>query len=264
MDAIIAPGTTELWIRRFHEADDASIALVCFPHAGGAASYYFSLSRAVTPLIDVRSVQYPGRQDRRREPLIGTISALADEVTEHVLAALGPWDRRPVAFFGHSMGAVVAFEVADRLRRRGAELTHLFVSARGAPDCHQPEGVHTRDDAGLLAELSRLGGTGGVVLDDAEMRRLLLPVVRADYQAIETYRYLPRPPLNCPVTAMTGDRDPKVTRDCVRAWSAHTAAAFDCRQFPGGHFYLAENFACVVEAIRAALRAGHDQAGSGP
>src|SRR4051794_17447704 len=119
MEEVTALSATKLWIRRFHEADERGPVLVCFPHAGGAAGSYFPLSRALAPSLEVWAVQYPGRQDRRHEPLIGDIPPLADRAAGHVLAALARRPGRPAAFLGHSMGASVAFEVARRLRDHG-------------------------------------------------------------------------------------------------------------------------------------------------
>ncbi|MDQ0954324.1 surfactin synthase thioesterase subunit [Streptomyces phaeochromogenes] len=108
---------SERWIRRYHPAPDASTRLVCFPHAGGSATFYHPVSRALSPEIDVVAVQYPGRQERRTEPLVDSVEKLADLIVPE----LEPWLDRPLTFFGHSMGASLAYEVALRLRRGTAE-----------------------------------------------------------------------------------------------------------------------------------------------
>src|ERR1700712_4687720 len=114
------------WIRRFHESPGASARLVCFPHAGGAATYFYPLSRTLAPSIEALAVQYPGRQDRRAEPCVDDIHELADLVAP----ALLEWADRPLALFGHSMGATLAFEVAGRLEKAGVRPAGLFVSGR--------------------------------------------------------------------------------------------------------------------------------------
>ncbi|WP_138796198.1 thioesterase II family protein, partial [Escherichia coli] len=138
-----------------HPAAEPPTRLVCFPHAGGSAAYFHGVSRALSPAVDVLAVQYPGRQDRRHEPLIDSIDGLAARVREE----LAPWTDRPLALFGHSMGAMVAFEVALRLTADGAAPSVLFASGRRAPSRYREESVHLHDDAGIMAELSRLDGT---------------------------------------------------------------------------------------------------------
>jgi surfactin synthase thioesterase subunit len=240
------------WIRRFLPVPDAATRLVCLPHAGGSASYYFPVSQRLSGEdIDVVAVQYPGRQDRRHEPCIDDLRALADAVVD-VLRPTG--DRRPIALFGHSMGATLAFEVACLLERAGTGPTHLFVSGRRAPSRPRDERVHLLDDDGLLADVRRLSGTDARILDDEEIVRTALPAIRADYRAAETYRYRPVPPLRCPITAFTGDDDPKATVDEVGSWREHTTAAFDMRVFAGGHFFLAQHQAVILRVVAEALR----------
>lgn len=238
------------WIRRFHRSEDSSIVLVCFPHAGGSASNYFAMSQALAPSIEVLAVQYPGRQDRRREPFIDNIPTLADEIFE----ALAPLSAYPFAFFGHSMGAVLSFEVARRFEQRTKTGPRwLFVSGRRAPSRYRISDVHLRDDAGLLAELRAAGGTQGRVLDDPEMLAMILPAIRNDYKAIEKYVYVEGPLLTCPVTVLVGDRDSQTSVDDAAAWKEHSTGDFDIHVFPGGHFYLEAFQAEVNDAILAAL-----------
>jgi surfactin synthase thioesterase subunit len=245
------------WIRRFHPCSDSGARLVCFPHAGGSASYYYPFSQTLAPGIEVLTVQYPGRQDRRHEPPLTDVRRIAAGAA----AALEPWlgggSTGPVAFFGHSMGAVVAYETALLLRdRTGWEPARLFASGRRAPSRPRGGDVHTRDDAGLVAELRRVGGTDERFLGDRELLAAILPVTRADYRAIETYAWSPVPPLGCPVTALTGDADPQTTAEEAAAWREHTTGPFELRVFPGGHFYLDAQRAAVVGAVRAVLPDG--------
>ncbi|MFG3258660.1 thioesterase II family protein [Streptomyces sp. NPDC048172] len=239
------------WIRRFHPAPEAATRLVCLPHAGGSASFYFPVSRALAPQVDVLAVQYPGRQDRLAEPCVESIADLADAVTERLL----PWADRPLAVFGHSMGATLAFEVALRLEQRGITLQALFPSGRRAPSRHREETTHLRDDAGLVQAVKELGGTESQMLDDEELLRAVLPAIRSDYRAAETYRYRPGPPLSCPVYAMVGDSDPRASVDEVRSWGDHTEERFELQTYPGGHFYLNAQAPRVVDAITRALTA---------
>ncbi|MBL1110299.1 thioesterase [Streptomyces sp. 5-8] len=235
-----------LWIRRYEPRPDAAVRLVCLPHAGGSASFYRPVSVTMPESVDVLAVQYPGRQDRRDEPCATSIAELAD----HVTSVLLPWTDRPLLLFGHSMGATLGFEVARRLERdHDVVLRALFASARRAPSCPRQENVHLRDDDGLVEEMRRLSGTDSAILDDDELIRMALPAIRADYRAAETYVYEPGPNLTCPVVALVGDDDPKVTVDEARAWSRHTDAASECHVFEGGHFYLTSHQGKVRELL---------------
>ena len=241
----------DLWIRNYHQAPSDAPRLICLPHAGGSATFYFPLSRALSPAIEVIAIQYPGRQDRRHEPLVDNLQELA----ALVFKVLSPWPGKPVAIFGHSMGASLGFELARMAERQGETLPRLFVSGRRAPSRPRHETVHLRDDEGLLADLRRLSGTDSRILGDEEMLRLSLPAIRSDYKAAETYTYEPGQPLNCPITAFTGDNDPKATVDEVSSWAEHTVSDFDLNVFTGGHFFLAQHQAAILKKIAEQLTA---------
>jgi surfactin synthase thioesterase subunit len=234
------------WIRRYHPSDASAGRLVCFPHAGGSASYYHPLSERFSPAIDVIALQYPGRQDRRQEACIRNIHILADKITEQLLRL----SDKPTLFFGHSMGATLAFEVAWRLEEKGRNAPlRVIVSGRSAPGIVRGEKVHQLDDAGILAEIRQLNGTESALLEDEEILRMSLPSIRGDYQAIETYSYTPGRILSCPITMFTGDSDPRTTIEAADAWRYYTDGPFRIRVFPGGHFYLNSNTASVVAEI---------------
>ncbi|MFJ6619339.1 thioesterase II family protein [Kitasatospora sp. NPDC091335] len=240
----------DLWVRRYHPAPDAGHRLLCLPYAGGSASYFFPVSRALSPQVDVLAVQYPGRQDRRHEPCVESVQELADLLVDVVK----PWTDRPLSLFGHSMGASVAFELALRLEDLGIVPHALFASGRRAPCAPRDEWIHRRDDQSLLAEIKRLDGTDSNLLDDEEMVRMVLPVIRSDYKAAETYRPAPdAPKLTVPVLALVGDDDPKVTVDEARRWREHTSGPFEIEVFRGGHFYLNAHANTVVDRIRTRL-----------
>lgn len=196
-------------------------------------------------------MQYPGRQDRRAEPLFEDVRKLAAAIA----GALVPWAGRPWAFFGHSMGAIVAFETARLLEGRPgvAPLVRLIASGRRAPSTFRHETVHQRDDAGLIAELRQLNGTENEVFRDEELLRLVLPAIRGDYRAIETYRGDPEARIGAPVSVFVGDDDPRVTLEEARAWEAHTEGGFELHVFSGGHFYLVPGLAETADRIAAVL-----------
>jgi surfactin synthase thioesterase subunit len=239
----------DAWLRRFRPAPAAPVRLVCFPHAGGSANYFMAVARAMAPAVDVVSVQYPGRQDRRGEPCVATI----DELADLVVRVLDGGDERPVAFFGHSMGATLAFEVALRMGVAGGEPAMLFASGRRAPSTARVETVHLGGRRGILAELRALQGTESQLLDDPEVLEMVLPALVSDYRAIETYGPRTEGRLGCPIVALVGGRDPKVTEAEARAWQLHTTGGFELRVFPGGHFYLTEHSTEVIGLISARL-----------
>ncbi|MEU5698704.1 thioesterase II family protein [Streptomyces aurantiacus] len=252
MSAPHIPDLPDPWLRRFRPRPEAKVRLVCFPHAGGSATYYHALAQspALMPTAEVLAVQYPGRQDRRKEQLMDSVPELADRIT----ASLTPYDDRPLALFGHSMGAVLAFEVAQRLRERSENQPHwLFVSGRRAPSRFRRGTVHLLGDAELVDELRRVGGTDPRFLDDEELLAEIIPVVRNDYRATEEYRWSPSSPLRCPVTALAGDRDTQAPPDDVAAWRQHTDGPFDLKVFSGGHFYLDAHRQGVTDVVSEAL-----------
>ncbi|MFC5290412.1 thioesterase II family protein [Actinokineospora guangxiensis] len=235
------------WLRRYHPGPERPVRLVCFPHAGGSASFFHPASARFADTAEVLAVQYPGRQDRRREPCIDDIAVLADRLA----AVLRPLPSKPTVYFGHSMGAVLAFETAWRL----GDVGHLIASGRRAPSTVRSESVHRLDDDGVIAELKLLNGTSTAVLSDDEILRMALPAIRGDYRAIETYTCPPERAVSCPITVLTGDSDPKTTEEEARAWSRHTDSTCTVRVFPGGHFFLTEHLPEVNTEIAAALRA---------
>ncbi|MEU7399612.1 thioesterase II family protein [Streptomyces albogriseolus] len=240
------PIATDLWLRRYHPAPDSDVTLVCLPHAGGSAPYFRPLSALVSPVVDVLCVQYPGRLDRRNERPLVTITDLAEEVTA---ALRGLRDRRLV-LFGHSMGACIAYEVARRLTSApSSTLLGVIASGRCAPSRTRNNGVHLRDDDGVIGEIRALDGTDPALLADDDLIRMILPAVRSDYQAVETYTFQPGPPLPVPVSVLLGDADPQVTVAEAGDWRGFTARGFRSRVFPGGHFYLAALQAEVAAAV---------------
>lgn len=238
------------WIRRFHPAPGARRRLVCFPHAGGSASYYHSLSEALGPDVEVLVVQYPGRADRLLEEPLASLADLADAVHE----ALRPWLANRPVFFGHSMGAIVAFEVVRRMEREsGLSPSRLIASATAAPSDRTDEGMRFLDDDDVLEAIMELGGTDRDVPGQEELVRLLLPAIRGDLVAIETYAPGARPVIGCPITVFTGDRDPRVAPSRAAAWRRHTLAAVDTYTFPGDHFYLTARPDLFLPRLEAAL-----------
>ncbi|MFJ4948511.1 thioesterase II family protein [Streptomyces sp. NPDC088760] len=240
-----------LWFRRFGTEESRAVRLICFPHAGGSAASYVPLLRCLSPRLDALAVQYPGRQDRRREQPAEDVAGLARQIA----AALRPATDRPYALFGHSMGALVAFETAQVLRASGAPAPlRLFLSGRGAPTGQPNPHDQLPDDAAILAAVRRLGGTSAAALADPDLLELALPVLRADYRALAAYRRPPGEPLDTPVTALTGDTDPVVAPAEVARWREFTRSGCEVRVFPGGHFYLDHCTDAVADVVVDGVR----------
>nr|WSW62334.1 alpha/beta fold hydrolase [Streptomyces sp. NBC_00998] len=238
------------WVRRSHAAPNSEVRLVCLPHAGGSASFYFPVSKELAPAVEVLAVQYPGRQDRRHEPNIPSIPDLADQI----FAAVRHLDDLPMALFGHSMGAVLAYELALRMQDAGLPSpVRFFASGRRAPSRYRDDVVHLGSDAEMVAELRKLSGTDSAMLADPELLEMIMPAIRSDYRAVETYRYEPGRMLDCPVTVLTGDNDPRVSIDEAASWDAHTTGPMELRVFPGGHFFLADQSRDVIELLTERL-----------
>ncbi|WP_320784007.1 thioesterase II family protein [Streptomyces sp. CRN 30] len=238
------------WIRRLVSTPAGRPRLVCFPHAGGSAGYFRPLAVALSPHLETVAVQYPGRQERRGEAPLESVGRLADEA----FAALAPALSGPFAFFGHSLGALVAFEVARRFEAAGETgPARLFASAVCAPSVLRRPTAHLADDETLVAELRALAGADRGGLSAAEVRGLPLPAVRADYRAVEHYRVEPGARIGAPVTALVGTEDPIVSRDDAAAWAGHTTAGGTLRVFDGGHFYLDHQVHRVAETVVAAF-----------
>ncbi|AGL15997.1 thioesterase II family protein [Actinoplanes sp. N902-109] len=241
--------TDALWLRRFRPASAPTARLVCLPHAGGSAAYFLPVSVALSPGIDVVSVQYPGRQDRRHERPIDDVALLADRIAD----ILSREDDLPLSILGHSLGAALGFEVIRRLEAKGRQPVRLFASGRRAPSTTRNETSHKLNDDDLLAELGKLNGTNSSLLANDELMRAALPALRADLRAAELHGIPAQTKVNAAITVLTGDHDPKTTVAEAEAWNRHTTGAFDLNVLPGGHFFIADEAPAVLKILREKL-----------
>ncbi|MGV9677865.1 thioesterase II family protein [Nocardia sp. NPDC003482] len=250
---MVAESSGTTWLRELRGAPAPRAILICFPPGGGSAAAYRALAQHIDPAVAVHAVQYPGRQDRLGDPLIPDLPRMADLIA----ADLPTWPPSArIALFGHSMGATVAFETARRLAASGRTPDHLFVSGRVAPDAPYEGALHKGPDEALIAELQRLANDPAsveILRTEPSLAELVLPAVRGDYEAVETYTYTPADPLTCPISALLGDDDPTVNADDMRRWHSHTTAPFDLTTFPGRHFYLDETPTAVAQLISTRL-----------
>jgi medium-chain acyl-[acyl-carrier-protein] hydrolase len=242
------------------------LRLFCVPHAGGGTSSFRGWARSFAPGVQLVPVQLPGRESRVEEPPFVRLAPLVSALTE----AIAPYVHAPFALFGHSMGALVCFELARYLRRAyGVAPVHLFVSGAPAPQLSvRHPAMHELSTPALLGELRRLGGTPDEVLGSGELMRMLVPVLRADLQIVETYTYFDDAPLACPVSAFGGLGDARVTRDELAAWQVLTGGEFSLQMVPGGHFFAYDEGRrmanIVARELARALRASGGAAISPP
>ncbi|MBD1879521.1 thioesterase II family protein [Coleofasciculus sp. FACHB-T130] len=214
----------------------SSLRLFCFPYAGGGALNFRTWSQGLPVGVEVCAVELPGRGKRILEAPFTQALPLVQAIAH----ALLPYLDKPFAFFGHSMGALVSFEVARLLRRKyGISPVHLFVSGRSAPQLPAKEPpIHALPEPAFIEELRRLNGTPEAVLENVELMELLLPILRADFAVLETYVYAAEPPLQCPITAFGGLQDVKVSVERLEAWQQQTSAKFSLQMLPGDHFFV--------------------------
>lgn len=227
--------------------------LFCLPYAGGGASVYREWAAALQPDIQLCAVQLPGRENRLGEPLYRGSAELVPPLVQ----ALRPFLDRPFAMFGHSMGALLAFEAARTMRRlRLPAPEHLFLSSHRAP--HLPDRctqLHLLERPAFADALRNLQGTPEVVLANEELMQIAEPILRADFELCETYVHTPDAPLDIPLSIFGGADDVDVPERDLRPWSEHTRATAKVEMFPGHHLYLRNCREALVKTIRATL--GH-------
>jgi medium-chain acyl-[acyl-carrier-protein] hydrolase len=226
--------------------------LFCFPYAGGGSSAFHAWQAGLPPDVEVCLVQLPGREARLREPLFTRLDPLVQALAQ----SLRSWLNVPFAFFGHSMGALISFELAYRMALQNEPgPIHLFVSGRNAPQVPDPNApIHQLPEARFIEELRHYNGTPETILQNAELMQLFIPILRADFAIIETYVYTPRAPLNCPLSVFGGLQDHLCDQAGLAAWREQTRGVFRVRMFPGGHFFLHPARTPVLRAIAQDLQ----------
>ncbi len=244
-----APPVKVLWSDSTGQQEQRRIRLFCLPYAGAGASIYRTWQRGVSTGIEIVPVQLPGRENRLSEPPFKVMAPLVESLVQ----TLRPYLDEPFALFGHSIGALISFELARQLRREfGRNPQCLFVSGHGAPqvrDSRLNPSIPDLPEADLLAQLRRLNGTPEAVFEDAEFLQLVLPALRADFSIGARYEYLSDERLICPISAFGGLEDPVVLQKDLLEWHKQTHGRFVCRMLPGNHFFLRNAERLILQCI---------------
>jgi medium-chain acyl-[acyl-carrier-protein] hydrolase len=245
------PAKFNTWITCPSPGPEARLRLFCLPFAGGGASIFRTWASALPDSVEVCPIQLPGRENRLSETPHTEIHGLAERLAGQIL----PFAQKPFALFGHSMGALLAFELTRALRRRDAPMPRmLLLSAHRAP--HLPlrrQPLHELADAEFIEAVHRLGGTPAEVLAHKDLLKLMLPALRADFTLCDTYRFVPEALLDCPMVLYAGRGDTEVSPQEVEAWGGHTTTSARLRIFPGDHFFLRSDRDLLLPAIASAL-----------
>ncbi|MEH2007550.1 thioesterase II family protein [Nostoc sp.] len=214
----------------------ANLRLFCFPYAGGSSAIFRTWPNNLPSNVEVCAVEYPGRG---RQMKLAPLTRL-ESLVEAIAPALIPYLDKPFAFFGHSMGGLVSFELTRLLRSQYSLAPfHLFISARRAPQIPLTKApLHILSDSDLQDELHSLNGTPKAVLESPELMQIFLPILRADFAVLETYIYTQKQPLECPITVFGGLQDQETNHEALQAWREQTSATFSLEMFDGGHFFI--------------------------
>ncbi|PYP86710.1 MAG: putative thioesterase [Blastocatellia bacterium AA13] len=228
--------TPNRWVLQSAPKPGARLRLFCLPYAGGGAQIFRGWADGLPAVVEVCPIQLPGRESRMKEERFSQVSPLV----QAIVPALLPFLDMPFVFFGHSMGALIAFELARELRRQNrTDPSYLIVSGRGAPQLPLERAAINRLPEPLFIDaLKRLNGTPEAVLENPDLMKLVLPLLRSDFSVNEEYSYLEAPPLACPLMAMGGLNDTEASREAIEAWRAQTSGSFIMRMLPGDHFFL--------------------------
>lgn len=243
--------SSDSWVNCHQPRAHARLRLFCFPYAGGGASIFRTWWLDMPEEVEVCSIQLPGREKMVRTAPFTQLVPLVDKMVQVLL----PYLDIPFVFFGHSMGALLSFELARQLRKQKA-LTpvHLFVSSCRAPQLPATDApIHQLSENEFIEKLRHLNGTPKLILQHTEFMQLFLPVIRADFSVCETYLYSPKPPLDCSISAFGGAQDHVISYKQLAAWREQTCGSFILQLFPGDHFFLQSARPLLLQVISRQL-----------
>lgn len=240
------------WMFHFQRRPEAKLRLFCFPYAGGSATVFRGWPSKLSDQVELCAVQLPGRQTRIQEQPLTHVEEVLEEVTQDVAV----FEEKPFAIFGHSLGAVISFELAWRLLAcHQLRPRHVFLSACEAPQFRRTRmALHDLPDRQFERNLKRYKGTPPEIFRNQEIKQLLFPMLRADFEMAYNYQFSPDRKLDCPVTALGGVRD-RTRRKHLEGWGEHTTGSFRMQMLPGDHFYLGKYEDDLLRVIESELAA---------
>ncbi|MEI2579697.1 thioesterase II family protein [Scytonema sp. PRP1] len=239
------------WVTCPEPNSRAKLRLFCLPYAGANARVFGSWAMNLPTTVEVCPIELPGHGSRWMETAFTQLQSLV----EAIAAAVIPYLDKPFACFGHTMGALLSFELVVLLRKQyGMNPRHLFISGRRAPEIPSPvASIHALNDNAFIDGLRHYNGMPEAVLQNTKFMELLLPTLRADFALVETYEYVPQPPLNCPITTFGGLEDSTVNNGSLKAWRKHTHAAFTTEMLPGNHFFIHSSQQLLLQLLSRIL-----------
>jgi medium-chain acyl-[acyl-carrier-protein] hydrolase len=241
----------QAWISCFKPVNNPRLRLICFPYAGSGPVVFHQWPNGLPQDVEVWGVRLPGRETRLREPAFTSLPPLVATVAE----VLRPYTELPFVIFGHSMGALISFELVHYWRDHdGPQPIHLLVSGHRAP--HRPPlnpTCHHADKQTFLNRLKNLGGTPAQFFALDDLVSLMLPTLRADFSVWETYKYEEKLPLTIPITVFGGRSDSEATETDFAAWRQHTSGQFALHMFNGGHFYFHKDGSPLIHLMHEIL-----------
>jgi len=243
---------TSPWVSCYKPNAAAKLRLFCFPYAGSGALIYRTWANTLPMSIEVFPVELPGHGRRIGEAAFSDLMSLVKAIAP----ALTPFFDKPFAFFGHSMGAMISFELAHELRENhGMGPVHIFISGRCAPHISDADRIiYDLPEDRFVEELYRLNGTPREVFEHSELMQLMVPLLRADFEVCQTYQYSPKPPLSCSISAFGGLGDNEVPLEHLEAWREYTTRPFSMKMFVGDHFFLRTAESLLLHRISQELQ----------
>ncbi len=243
--------TVGAWVTFPQPNQGANLRLFCLPYAGGSSVIFRTWANHLPKSIEVCPIELPGRGSRFRETPFTRLDLLVEAIALSIL----PYLDKPFAFFGHSMSAVISFELTRLINKKyGLLPVHLLIAGRHAPqlsDRHPP--IHTLPEPDFIQGLCRYNGMPKQVLENTELMEVFLPILRADFAICETYKYLDKPPLSCPITAFGGILDSETSVEELEAWRNQTNNSFSLHLLPGDHFFIQSDQLLLLQLITQIL-----------
>jgi len=239
------------WFIPFKQERNSSVRLFCFHYGGGSASAFREWPKDIPDFTELIAIQMPGRESRFNEPLLNNVSEVIDQLYMNFDRYLD----KPFIFFGHSIGALIAFEFVRTLRRRiNLQPKHLIVSGTKAPQAPlRRKPIHALPDLQFIEELKKYNGIPSAIIEDKELISLFVPTIRSDFSISETYEYYNELPLDCPITALGGLNDHTFNHEDLLKWQEQTTSSFKHHLLPGDHFFIKTSYQEVMKIVNQVL-----------